>query len=114
MSRGVLAWPVDIEPSWPVFMAWSMSSASALTALPDHDPVGAHAQGVAHQLADRDGALALDVRRARLERDHVLLAELELGGVLDGDDPLVIGDERGEDVEHGRLAGAGAARRRRC
>ena len=28
MSRGELAWPVDIEPSWPVFMAWSMSSAS--------------------------------------------------------------------------------------
>ena len=28
MSRGLLAWPVDIEPSWPVFMAWSMSSAS--------------------------------------------------------------------------------------
>ena len=30
MSRGVLAWPVDIEPSWPVFIAWSMSSASPL------------------------------------------------------------------------------------
>ena len=29
MSRGVLAWTVVIEPSWPVFMAWSMSSASA-------------------------------------------------------------------------------------
>ena len=34
MSRGVLAWPVDIEPSWPVFMAWSMSSASP----PRHSP----------------------------------------------------------------------------
>ena len=28
-SRGVLAWIVDMEPSWPVFMAWSMSIASA-------------------------------------------------------------------------------------
>jgi hypothetical protein len=28
MSAGEFAWPVDIEPSWPVFMAWSMSSAS--------------------------------------------------------------------------------------
>ena len=28
MSRGVLAWPVEREPSWPVVMAWSMSSAS--------------------------------------------------------------------------------------
>ena len=28
-SRGELAWTVDIEPSWPVFIACSMSSASA-------------------------------------------------------------------------------------
>ncbi len=57
--------------------------------LADDDAVGPHAQGVAHQLADGDGALALDVGRACLERDHVLLAELELGGVLDGHDALV-------------------------
>ena len=37
------------------------------------------------------------------------LAELELGGILDRDDPLVLGDERGHDVEGGRLARAGAA-----
>ena len=82
----------------------------AAAALADDDAVGPHAQGVAHQLADGDGALALDVRRARLERDHVLLAELQLGRVLDGDDALVVGDERREDVEHRRLARAGAAR----
>src|SRR5664280_56669 len=34
MSRGLFAWPVDIEPSWPVFIAWSMSSASP----PRHSP----------------------------------------------------------------------------
>ena len=28
-SRGVLAWMVVSEPSWPVFIAWSMSSVSA-------------------------------------------------------------------------------------
>ena len=28
-SRGALACTVDSEPSWPVFMAWSMSRASA-------------------------------------------------------------------------------------
>src|SRR3972149_2492039 len=33
-SRGLLAWPVDMEPSWPVFMACSMSSASP----PRHSP----------------------------------------------------------------------------
>ncbi len=27
-SRGVLAWTVVIDPSWPVFIAWSMSNAS--------------------------------------------------------------------------------------
>ena len=36
----------------------------AAAALPDDDPVGPHAQGVADELADRDRALALDVRRA--------------------------------------------------
>ena len=66
----------------------------AAAALADDDAVGAHAQGVADELADRDRALALDVRRPRLERDDVLLAELQLGGVLDGHDPLVVGDER--------------------
>ena len=34
-SRGVLAWIVVSEPSWPVFMACSMSSASA----PRHSPM---------------------------------------------------------------------------
>ena len=33
-SRGVLAWTVAIEPSWPVFMACSMSKASS----PRHSP----------------------------------------------------------------------------
>src|SRR3954467_2310587 len=52
------------------------------TALPDDDPVGPHAQGVAYELADRDGALAFDVGRARLEGHDVLLPKLELRGVL--------------------------------
>ena len=34
-SRGVLAWTVVIEPSWPVFIAWIMSSVSA----PRHSPM---------------------------------------------------------------------------
>jgi hypothetical protein len=41
-----------------------------------------------------------------LQPDDVLLLQLQLDGVLDGHDPLVVGDERGEDVEQGRLAGA--------
>ncbi len=35
--------------------------------------------------------------------------QLEFGGVLDGDDALVAGDEAGQDVEGGGLAGPGAA-----
>ena len=81
----------------------------AAAALADDDAVRAHAQGVDDQVADGDLAPALDVGRASLEGDHVLLAQLELGGVLDGDDALVLGDEAGEHVERGRLARPGAA-----
>ncbi len=41
--------------------------------------------------------------------EHVVLVELELLGVLDGDDALVGGDERRQHVERRRLAGAGTA-----
>ena len=78
-------------------------------ALADDDAVGPHAQAVPDEVADRDLALALDVRRARLQRDHVLLAELELGRVLDRDDALVVRDGRREHVQRRRLTGAGAA-----
>ena len=53
-SRGEFACTVESEPSWPVFIAWSMSSASAPRHLADDDPVGAHAQRVADEVADRD------------------------------------------------------------
>ena len=78
--------------------------------LADDDAVGAHTQGVAHQVARRDLALAFDVRRARLQAHDVRLLELELGRVLDGDDALVGRDEARQDVEQRRLARAGAAR----
>ena len=63
--------------------------ALAAAALADHDAVGAHAQRVAHQIADGDLALALDVGRPGLQPHHVVLLELQLGRVLDGDDALV-------------------------
>ena len=73
------------------------------------DAVGAHTQGVAQKLADPDLAGALDVRRARLERDHVVLLELELGGVLDRHDALVSGDVGRHRVQQRRLTGTGTA-----
>ncbi len=75
--------------------------------LADDDAVGAHAQRVAYEVADGDPALALHVGRPGLQADHMGLLELEFGGVLDGDDPLALGDEAGEGVEEGGLAGAG-------
>src|SRR3954447_21515616 len=102
-SRGELAWPVDSEPSRPVFIAWSMSRLSPPRHSPHDDPVRTHAEGVADQVADRDRALALDVRWPRLQPDDVLLLQLELDGVLDGDDPLAVRDERGQHVEQSDL-----------
>ena len=46
---------------------------------------------------------------ARLEADAVPGVDPELQGVLDGDDPLVVGEEGNEGVEQRRLAAPGAA-----
>ena len=77
--------------------------------LADHDPVGPHAQRVAHQAADRHLAATLDARRARLEAHDVGLAQAQFGGVLDGHDALVGGHERRQRVERRRLARSGPA-----
>ena len=46
-------------------------------------------------------------RRLRFQRDHMLLVQSQLGGILNGDDALLEGNEAAEHVEHGRFAGAG-------
>ena len=76
----------------------------ATTDLTDDDALRAHTKGVLHEVHDRDRALALDVRGARLQANDVVLHETELGGVLDGDDALVLGNETRHDVEERRLA----------
>ena len=90
-SRAVLAWTVVIEPSWPVFIACSMSKASRAAHLADDDPVGPHPQRVAHQVALGHRAVARGVRRPGLQPHDVLLLKLQLGRVLDRDDPLARG-----------------------
>src|SRR5690242_510350 len=82
----------------------------AATTLTDDDAVGAHTEAALDQLTDGHRALALDVGRTRLELDPVRLLQLQLGGVFAGDEALVLGDERREDVQQRRLAGAGATR----
>lgn len=76
----------------------------------ENDAVRAHAQRIAYQRALCDLALALDIGRARLEAQHMLLTQLQLGRVLDRDDALVGGNEAGQNIEQRRLAAAGTAR----
>ena len=100
---------MDSEPSWPVFIAWSMSSASA----PRTSPTMMRSGRMRSELRTRSrmvtSPFALDVRRAGLEAHHVLLVELQLDRVLDRDDALVAGNEARQHVEQRGLAGAGAA-----
>ena len=110
-SRGVLACSVVIEPAWPVFMAWSMSSASA----PRHSPMmmrsGRIRRALRTQVAGRHRALAFDVRRPRFQADDVVLLQLQFGRVLDRHDALVVRDEARQRVEQRRLTATGAAAR---
>src|SRR5207253_1842940 len=68
-------------------------------ALADDDAVGPHPQRIAHQVPDGDLPLAFDVRRPRLQLDPVLLRELQLGSVLDGDDPFLLRDASRQDIQ---------------
>src|SRR5713101_3204264 len=77
-SRVSLAWTVLIEPSWPVFMACSISSTSPPRAF----------------------SLAFDVGGTHFQRDDVGLLKLQFGSLLDGDDSFVRRDEAADVVEH--------------
>src|ERR671931_318080 len=83
-SRGVFACTVVSDPSWPVFIAWSMSSASSPRVSPT-------------------------TMRSGLEPRDVLLVQLKFRRVFNRDDALALRDERGQNVQQRRLAGAGAA-----
>jgi hypothetical protein len=77
--------------------------------LADDDAVGTHPERVAQAVSLRDGALALDVRRAAFHPAHMRLLELEFGRILDREDPLGVVDEGRQRVEGGRLARTRAA-----
>jgi hypothetical protein len=74
----------------------------------DDQAVGAHAQRRAHEVADIHRAGALSVGRPRFEPHNVRLPELQLGRLLNGDDPFVAVDLACEGVAQRRLPGAGA------
>ena len=77
--------------------------------LADDDALGTHTQAVLDEIAHGDLALAFEIGRAGFETHDMRLLELKLGGVLAGDDALVVIDIAGETVEQRRLAGAGTA-----
>ena len=109
-SRGVLAWTVVSEPSWPVFIACSMSSASPR----GHSPTMMRSGRMRSALRTRSRiatlASALDVRPGALPACSTWSCwSCSSVGVLDRHDALVLGDEVGQHVEHRGLAGAGTA-----
>ena len=65
----------------------------AAAALADDDTVGAHTQGVADEVADADFAFSLNVCRTRFETHHMILPQLKLRRVLNGDDAFGIRQE---------------------
>ena len=76
--------------------------------LTDQDPVGPHPEAVAQKLPDGELALALNVGRPVLERDHMRVVDLQLGRVLDRDHSLVVRNETRDHVQSRRLARAGS------
>jgi hypothetical protein len=56
-----------------------------------------------------DLALALDIGRPGFEAPDMKLLQLQFGSVLNGDQALFAGDEAGQGVKKGGLAGAGTA-----
>ena len=79
------------------------------THLADDDPLGAHTQAVLDQIAHGDLAFALEVGRAGFKAHDVRLLQLQFGGILAGDDPLIFLDKAGETVEQCRLTRTGTA-----
>ena len=55
----------------------------------------AHTQRVFDEFALPDFALAFDIRRTRFHPADMRLLQLEFGGVLDGNEALLLRDERG-------------------
>src|SRR5262249_16340394 len=77
--------------------------------LADDDPLRPHTQTIPDQVAHRDLAFALEVRRPGFQPHRVWLLQLQLSRALAGDDAFVVGEGAGETVEQRSLAGAGTA-----
>ena len=80
----------------------------AATDFANDNPVGPHAQRVFDEIALGNLAPALNIGRPRFKPGYVHLLELELGGILDGDDALPVADEARQSIQKGRLPAARA------
>ena len=82
--------------------------------LADEDAIGPMPKRRAEQVRDGDRRQRrfLSERRLRapgLEPQHVRFVEMNLGGFLDHDDPVAVGNVRRQRIQQRRLAGAGSA-----
>jgi hypothetical protein len=75
----------------------------------DDDALGPHTQAVLDEVAHRDLPVALDIGRPGFEAHHMRLLQLQFGGVLAGDDALVVVDVVGQAVQQRGLARTGTA-----
>src|SRR4029450_8977302 len=108
-SVGPLAWHVDRQPPWPVFIAWIMSIASAPRTSPTTVRSGRRRRAARTRAraggGDVTAGRAVGGGRPGLEADHVVAREAQLGGVLDRDHPLASRELTAERVEERGLAG---------
>ena len=102
----------DSEPSWPVFIAWSMSRASPPRTSPTMIRSGRMRRALRTRVAHRHLASPLHVRRPGLERDDVGLASRSSAASSIVISRSSSGMNAGQHAEQGRLAAAGAARAR--
>src|SRR5680860_1553981 len=77
--------------------------------LPHDYAVRAHAQRVSHQVPDGHLSHSLNIGWPILQADDVLMVQLELSRVFDGDYALIPGDVAGQDVEGCGLPCAGTS-----
>ena len=87
-SAGPLAWHVERHPPCPVFIAWSMSSASAPLTSPTTMRSGRIRSAARTRSRTPIAASPSGDGGPGLEPDHVLTGQSQLGGVLDGHDTL--------------------------
>src|SRR5260370_42715814 len=94
------------EPGGPRIHRVKKVESLATTYLADDDAVRRHSQSLVDEHLDRDRATTLGVWQPTFERDTVrqLTPQVQLGLVLDRDNPLVRTDESGKHTHERRLA----------